>query len=277
MDYKVLGSDGQLYGPVDLATLKQWVNEGRIVADSVIELQASGQRVPAAAIPELGLSASPPPPSEPAAPTPPPAAQPAPQPEPQPQPAPAPNAAYQRPPADDQPKKKNTTLIIVLIVLLALCVCGCGPLLAAVLFPVFSQAKDAAIKTASLGNLKKLGTATLMYSSDYDDLLPYELGTAEETYFFIEPYANDESILDTSRPGIAYEFNPLLSGLPVSSVPSPATTPLAYESAPTNNKRSLVYLDGAVKTLEEPDFQAQLQQSTQELNQAFGATNEPSL
>jgi hypothetical protein len=42
-------------------------------------------------------------------------------------------------------------------------------LLAAILFPVFAQAKVAAKKTASLSDVKQLGLAWVMYAGDYDD------------------------------------------------------------------------------------------------------------
>ncbi len=42
-------------------------------------------------------------------------------------------------------------------------------ILAAILFPVFSQAKEAAKKTSCLSNLKQIGTATYIYLNDYDD------------------------------------------------------------------------------------------------------------
>jgi type II secretory pathway pseudopilin PulG len=48
-------------------------------------------------------------------------------------------------------------------------------ILAAILFPVFAQAKDAAKDTAALTYAKQLGLATLIYSSDYDDIFPLAL------------------------------------------------------------------------------------------------------
>jgi len=42
-------------------------------------------------------------------------------------------------------------------------------ILAAILFPVFAQAKEAAKKTSCLNNVKQLGTATYIYLNDYDD------------------------------------------------------------------------------------------------------------
>ncbi|HTQ10747.1 MAG TPA: prepilin-type N-terminal cleavage/methylation domain-containing protein [Fimbriimonadaceae bacterium] len=61
--------------------------------------------------------------------------------------------------------KKAFTLIELLVVIAIIAI------LAAILFPVFAQAKAAAKKTADLSNLKQLGTATLMYLQDYDDVL----------------------------------------------------------------------------------------------------------
>lgn len=45
-------------------------------------------------------------------------------------------------------------------------------ILAAILFPVFAQAKLAAKKISDLSNLKQIGTSLLMYCNDYDDTLP---------------------------------------------------------------------------------------------------------
>jgi type II secretory pathway pseudopilin PulG len=45
-------------------------------------------------------------------------------------------------------------------------------ILAAILFPVFAQAKEAAKKTTCLSNLKQLGIGFFLYRSDYDDLCP---------------------------------------------------------------------------------------------------------
>jgi len=61
--------------------------------------------------------------------------------------------------------KKAFTLIELLVVIAIIAI------LAAILFPVFAQAKEAAKKTADLSNLKQFGLASIMYSNDYDDAL----------------------------------------------------------------------------------------------------------
>lgn len=69
--------------------------------------------------------------------------------------------------------KKAFTLIELLVVIAIIAI------LAAILFPVFAQAKVAAKKTADLSNVKQMMTSALMYANDYDDLLnplPYDPG-----------------------------------------------------------------------------------------------------
>jgi type II secretory pathway pseudopilin PulG len=46
-------------------------------------------------------------------------------------------------------------------------------ILAAILFPVFAQAKDAAKKTACLSNFKQTGIGITLYAADQDDALPH--------------------------------------------------------------------------------------------------------
>ncbi len=62
-------------------------------------------------------------------------------------------------------KRSAFTLIELLVVIAIIAI------LAAILFPVFAQAKVAAKKTADLSNMKQLATSTYMYFSDYDDTL----------------------------------------------------------------------------------------------------------
>lgn len=68
-------------------------------------------------------------------------------------------------------RKRNVTLWIVLG-LLAICGCGIVPILAAILFPVFAQARFAAQKSATLSNSKQSALGVLMYTADWDDRLP---------------------------------------------------------------------------------------------------------
>jgi prepilin-type N-terminal cleavage/methylation domain-containing protein len=60
--------------------------------------------------------------------------------------------------------KRAFTLIELLVVIAIIAI------LAAILFPVFAQAKAAAKKTQSLSNIKQIGLASIMYTADYDDV-----------------------------------------------------------------------------------------------------------
>jgi prepilin-type N-terminal cleavage/methylation domain-containing protein len=62
--------------------------------------------------------------------------------------------------------RRAFTLIELLVVIAIIAI------LAAILFPVFAQAKEAAKDTAALNNAKQSGLASLMYSTDFDDLFP---------------------------------------------------------------------------------------------------------
>lgn len=61
MRYFVINPDGQRYGPADLATLQQWANEGRVVATTALEEEATGTRTQASAVPGLMLGGGQPP------------------------------------------------------------------------------------------------------------------------------------------------------------------------------------------------------------------------
>lgn len=61
-------------------------------------------------------------------------------------------------------KRINGFTLIELLVVIAIIA-----ILAAILFPVFAQAKAAAKKTAGLSNVKQIGTSIQIYANDYDD------------------------------------------------------------------------------------------------------------
>ena len=65
--------------------------------------------------------------------------------------------------------RRAFTLIELLVVIAIIAI------LAAILFPVFAQAKTAAKNTASLSNLKQGNLAAIMYAGDSDDTVPLAL------------------------------------------------------------------------------------------------------
>jgi prepilin-type N-terminal cleavage/methylation domain-containing protein/prepilin-type processing-associated H-X9-DG protein len=75
-------------------------------------------------------------------------------------------------------KRRGFTLIELLVVIAIIAI------LAAILFPVFAQARDRARAASCLSNLKQMGTAWMMYLQDYDERMPAAgpPGTADATY-----------------------------------------------------------------------------------------------
>jgi prepilin-type N-terminal cleavage/methylation domain-containing protein len=62
--------------------------------------------------------------------------------------------------------RRAFTLIELLVVIAIIAI------LAAILFPVFARAREAARKTSCISNLKQMGTGIMMYVQDYDEVFP---------------------------------------------------------------------------------------------------------
>src|SRR5687767_10639650 len=65
-----------------------------------------------------------------------------------------------------QKRRPGFTLIELLVVIAIIA------LLAAILFPVFAQARDKARQSSCLSNTRQIGSALMMYGQDYDEGLP---------------------------------------------------------------------------------------------------------
>lgn len=80
-------------------------------------------------------------------------------------------------------KNRRAFTLIELLVVIAIIA-----ILAAILFPVFAQAKEAAKKTACLSNTKQISVSMMMYAQDYDDCLFNQLypgGAAADVGYWI--------------------------------------------------------------------------------------------
>ena len=84
------------------------------------------------------------------------------------------------------------TLIELLVVIAIIAI------LAAILFPVFAQARDKARQATCLSNLKQMGTAIMMYTQDHDETLPGGINNglpSNRTWMHvIEPYTKNRAV-----------------------------------------------------------------------------------
>ncbi|RYG42949.1 prepilin-type N-terminal cleavage/methylation domain-containing protein, partial [bacterium] len=90
---------------------------------------------------------------------------------------------------------RGFTLIELLVVIAIIAI------LAAILFPVFAQAKAAAKSTACLSNTKQIGTALMLYEGDYDDVVApsnvtdNSVADGQFTWFeILQPYSKAKAL-----------------------------------------------------------------------------------
>jgi prepilin-type N-terminal cleavage/methylation domain-containing protein/prepilin-type processing-associated H-X9-DG protein len=72
-------------------------------------------------------------------------------------------------------RRRGFTLIELLVVIAIIAI------LAAILFPVFAQARDKARQSTCLSNARQMGVALMMYVQDYDDTYPWAAGLPPAT------------------------------------------------------------------------------------------------
>ena len=92
--------------------------------------------------------------------------------------------------------KRAFTLIELLVVIAIIAI------LAAILFPVFAQAKEAAKKVTCLSNVRQLNNAWIMYATDYDDhwvttgkdYVGSNQGNVNDFFYLAQPYVKNFDI-----------------------------------------------------------------------------------
>lgn len=124
------------------------------------------------------------------------------------------------------------------------------------------DAQMAAKRTATLSNIKQVSLGMIMYTADYDDVLPYAQSTTTVKYVTM-PYLKNTNVWKTENPeGGQIVFNMGVSGLNYSQIDSPAEVVLFYESkAWPDGRRAVAFTDGHCKFLTEQDFQAAMKRS----------------
>ena len=128
-------------------------------------------------------------------------------------------------------RQKGFTLIELLVVIAIIAI------LAAILFPVFAQARAKARQTACLSNMRQLGTAIMMYSQDADEVVvPSQNGVAGALYSWptlILPYVKNTGVFECPSADENYASQPLGTGKKTTTAYKGTTTNLSTATGTT--------------------------------------------
>jgi prepilin-type processing-associated H-X9-DG protein len=104
-----------------------------------------------------------------------------------------------------------------------------APILIAILFPVFARAREKAVQTSCMANLKQISVCTLMYAADYDERLPLKDSWCDAIY---DRVGNEQVYVCPALPEerCGYAYNARLHGVELTSVKSPGDTVACYDA-----------------------------------------------
>jgi prepilin-type N-terminal cleavage/methylation domain-containing protein/prepilin-type processing-associated H-X9-DG protein len=159
-------------------------------------------------------------------------------------------------------RNQGFTLIELLVVIAIIAI------LAAILFPVFAQAREKARQTSCISNEKQIDLAVMMYTQDYDETYPIAWGYYGPWYQTIDPYiknagasagyaATEKGVWhcpsDYTTAGVSYSANAMIMGggalywglgpypaQTLAGVNAPADCVLAAELVPLYNSSGAV-------------------------------------
>ena len=124
--------------------------------------------------------------------------------------------------------KRGFTLIELLVVIAIIAI------LAAILFPVFARAREKARMAACASNLKQIGVALLMYTDDYDGMMPV--------------HHQDSIIADFAEPNAPYNWiacvHPYVKNWAILHCPSASEAQAPW--APTQNSAASYRANGVL-------------------------------
>ncbi|HVT14301.1 MAG TPA: hypothetical protein VHE55_18705 [Fimbriimonadaceae bacterium] len=105
-------------------------------------------------------------------------------------------------------------------------------------------------RTAALSNMKQLALGMIMYSSDYDDVVPY-VQDSKSALAVTMPYLKNGQLTKSLNPGSRILMNMAIAGVEMTAIEAPAETVLYYDEKPwPDGSRLVAFMDGHVKFVE---------------------------
>ena len=131
-------------------------------------------------------------------------------------------------------RRNGFTLIELLVVIAIIAI------LAAMLFPVYAQAKQSAKKTTELSDIKQLSLGVLIYATDNDDVMPQTVPDNRSTTLFTTPWDRTP----TTNPGLrqamyANSIHPYLKSWDMWKSPAASREWLPFGSVTNHSNFSL--------------------------------------
>jgi prepilin-type processing-associated H-X9-DG protein len=129
----------------------------------------------------------------------------------------------------------------------------CCPILAALIFPVFAQARIAAQATKSLSDAKQVDAALIGYEVDYDQHYP-KFDSPTELARALSKYSNLPNLQALVK---SYQWNPELSGKALRELADPSGVWVFYSKEMDAKKRyDIAFADGHVRAVQPSDLDA---------------------
>jgi len=140
-------------------------------------------------------------------------------------------------------KRLGFTLIELLVVIAIIAI------LAAILFPVFAQAREKARQTSCLSNQKQWALATIQYTSDYDETFPIAYGNYGGTlwlsgYLIDTPpdwRTTNQSLIAAYASSWVNSVQPYLKSTQVGACPSAVDYDFGYTAQPGKTPTRVTY------------------------------------
>jgi prepilin-type processing-associated H-X9-DG protein len=135
-----------------------------------------------------------------------------------------------------------------------------GGIMGAILFPVFTRAREKARQASCQANLSQLSMAVQQYATDHQNTLPDATTWQQDISQYVGGNTQLFTCPSTQQSGTSYTFNPALSRVPLSAIADPSAVPMIYDSGlahgagPHAHGGNVAYVDGHAKWVADSAF-----------------------